>query len=220
MKCALPREAPPTPPQRTTPARKGARYGAGAGPPRRHRPHPGHTGRKTPAARPRGRAARGGTAPDTRRISQGIRATGTVPSPYPHTRAHSTRTAGLDSPQEEGSRRGESARPRTPLATGSPRTAGGEHLMAICAHECQPAVPAYDLPHPSPAAPTARTPATGNPHPSPCSLAQRHNNGRTRLPTQNTPLISDAGRSTRGHQGAGTQRRRRRPPTRGRGQGL
>ena len=44
--------------------------------------------------------------------------------------------------------------------------------------------------------------------------------GRTRGPTQKTPPISDAGRSTRGHQGAGTQRRHRRPPTRGRGHGL
>ena len=35
-----------------------------------HRPHPGHTGCGTPAARSRGRAAGGGTAPDTRRPSQ------------------------------------------------------------------------------------------------------------------------------------------------------
>ena len=58
------------PPQRATPARKGARCGAGAGSPRPHRPHPGHTGRGTLAARPRGRAAGKGTAPDTRRPSQ------------------------------------------------------------------------------------------------------------------------------------------------------
>ena len=55
----------PPPPQRATPARKGARCGAGAGSPRPHRPHPGHTGRGTLAARSRGRAAGGGTAPDT-----------------------------------------------------------------------------------------------------------------------------------------------------------
>ena len=65
-----PGDALPPPPQRATPARKGARYGAGAGSPGPHRPHPGHTGRGTPAARPRGRAAGGGTAPDTRRPSQ------------------------------------------------------------------------------------------------------------------------------------------------------
>ena len=87
-------------------------------------------------------------------------------------------------------------------------------------HQRRPAEPAYELPHPRPGAPTARTPAIGNPHPTPCSQAQRHNNGRIHGPTQNTPPISDAGRSTRGHQGAGTQRRRRRPPTRGRGHGL
>ena len=57
-------------PQRATLTRKGARCGAGAGSPRPHRPHPGHTGRRTLTARPRGRAAGGGTAPDTRRPSQ------------------------------------------------------------------------------------------------------------------------------------------------------
>ena len=66
----LPRGRPPPPPQRATPARRGARCGAGAGSPRPHRPHPGHTGRGTLAARSRGRAAGGGTAPDTRRPSQ------------------------------------------------------------------------------------------------------------------------------------------------------
>ena len=65
-----PGDALPPPPQRATPARKGARFGAGAGSPRPHRPHPGHTGRGTLAARSRGRAAGGGTAPDTRRPSQ------------------------------------------------------------------------------------------------------------------------------------------------------
>ena len=35
-----------------------------------YQPHPGHTGRGTSAARPRRRAAGGGTAPDTRRPSQ------------------------------------------------------------------------------------------------------------------------------------------------------
>ena len=63
-------DALPPPPRRETPARKGARRGAGAGSPRPHRPHPGHTGRGTLAASPGGRAAGGGTAPDTRRPSQ------------------------------------------------------------------------------------------------------------------------------------------------------
>ena len=65
-----PGDALPPPPQRATPARKGARCGAGAGSSRPHRPHPGHTGRGTLAARSRGRAAGGGTAHDTRRPSQ------------------------------------------------------------------------------------------------------------------------------------------------------
>ena len=60
----------PPPPQRATPTRKGSRCGARAGSPSPHRPHPGHTGRGTLAARSRGQAAGEGTAPDTRRPSQ------------------------------------------------------------------------------------------------------------------------------------------------------
>ena len=69
-KAPPPGDALPPPPQRATPARKGARWGAGAGSTRPHRPHPGHTGCGTLAARSRGRAAGRGTAPDTRRPSQ------------------------------------------------------------------------------------------------------------------------------------------------------
>ena len=50
-----PGDALPPPPQRATPARKGARCGDGAGSPRPHQPHPGHIGRGTPTARPWGR---------------------------------------------------------------------------------------------------------------------------------------------------------------------
>ena len=76
-----PGDALPPPPQRATPARKGARCGAGAGSPRPHRPHPGHVGHGTRAARSRGRAAGEGTAPDTRRPPQRWQASppGTVP---------------------------------------------------------------------------------------------------------------------------------------------
>ena len=110
----------PSPPQRATLARKGARFGAGAGSPCAHRLHPGHTGRRTPAARSRGRAAGGGTAPDTRRPSQQWQATppgdGPPPPPrhaaptgpagqgdsagppHPHTRSHSTWVADPNSP--------------------------------------------------------------------------------------------------------------------------
>ena len=95
------------PPQRATLARKGARCGARAGSPHPHRPHPGHTGSGTLAARSRGRATGGGTAPDTRRPSQrwqpppppgtaphhprgtqppqGMQAKGTVLGPHTHT---------------------------------------------------------------------------------------------------------------------------------------
>ena len=64
------------------PARKGASCEAGAGSPRPHRPHPGHTGRGILAARSRGRAAGGWTAPDTRRPSQRWQAT--TPGTAPH----------------------------------------------------------------------------------------------------------------------------------------
>ena len=75
MEGSSPGDALPPPPQRATPACKGARCGTGAGSPHPHRPHPEHTGRGTPAARPRGRAVGGGTAPDTRRPSQQWQAT-------------------------------------------------------------------------------------------------------------------------------------------------
>ena len=111
-KAPPPRDALPPFPQGATPARKGARCGDGAGSPRPHRRHPGHMGRGTPAARPRGRAAGGGTAPDTRRPSQrwkatqpgtaphhprgtqppqGMQAKGTVMGPHTHTSAPAAR---------------------------------------------------------------------------------------------------------------------------------
>ena len=84
-KAPPPGDALPPPPKRATPVRKGARCGAGAGSPRPHRPHPGHSGRGAPAARSRGRAAGGGTAPDTRRPSQRWQASppGDGPPPPP-----------------------------------------------------------------------------------------------------------------------------------------
>ena len=133
------------PPQRATPARKGARCGAGAGSTRPHRPHPGHTGRGTLAARSRGRAAGGGTAPDTRRPSQRWRAPppGT-PFRHPHSeqrrpaRAHAggpvlgshartdrtrdTRVAEPWPPAPEDRRPGEGQR----LTPGAPHN-GGRH---------------------------------------------------------------------------------------------
>ena len=86
MEGTPPGDAPLSPPQRATPAQKGARCGAGAGSARLHRPHPGHTGRGTPAARPRGRAVGGGIAPDTRRPSQRWQATPLGDGPPPSLR--------------------------------------------------------------------------------------------------------------------------------------
>ena len=140
-----PGDALPPHPQRATPARKGARCGAGAGSPSPHRPHPGHTGRGTLAARSRGRAAGGGTAPDTRRHSQRWKAPppGT-PFSHPHSeqrrpaRAHAvgpvlgphartdrtrdTRDAEPWLPAPEDRRPGEGQR----LTPGAPRN-GGKH---------------------------------------------------------------------------------------------
>ena len=77
-----PGDAFPPPPQRATAACKGARCGTGARSPRPHRPHPGHTGRGSLAARSRGQAAGGGTAPDSRRPSQRWQATPPATAPY------------------------------------------------------------------------------------------------------------------------------------------
>ena len=115
-----PGDALPPPPQRATPARKGAGCVAGAGSPRPHRQHPEYTGRGTLAARSRGQAAGGGIAPDTRRPSQRWQATppGDGPPspprhaaptghagqgdsagpPHPHTCAHSTWVADPNGP--------------------------------------------------------------------------------------------------------------------------
>ena len=131
------------PPQRATPARRGACCGTGAGSPRPHRPHPGHTGRGTLAAHSTGRAAGGGTAPDTRRPSQRWQAPprGT-PCRHPHSeqrqpaRAHAvgpvlgphartdrtrdTRVAEPWPPAQEDRRPGEGQR----LTAGAPRNGG------------------------------------------------------------------------------------------------
>ena len=101
-------------PQRATPARKGARCGAGAGSPSPQQRHPGQTGRGTPAAHPGGRAAGGGTAPDTRRPSQQWQATPPGDSPPPPPAAHS--------PPRACQPRGQCAGPHT--STAAP-TAGG-----------------------------------------------------------------------------------------------
>ena len=138
-----PRGRLPPPPPRATPACKGARCGAGAGSPRPHQPHPGHTGRGTLAARSRGRAAGGGTAPDTRRPSQrwqatppgtarhhprgtqppqGMQAKGTVLGPHGHTPAPTARAWRTRTARPVGGQSGEGQR----LTSDAPHN-GGRH---------------------------------------------------------------------------------------------
>ena len=138
-----PGDALPPFPQRATPARKGARCGAGAGFPRQHRPHPGHTGCGTLAAGSRGRAAGGRTAPDTRRPSQrwqatppgtaphhprgtqppwGMQAKGTVLGPRTHTPAPTARGWRTPTARPVGGQLGEGQR----LTSDAPHN-GGRH---------------------------------------------------------------------------------------------
>ena len=147
-------DALPPPPQRATPACKGARCGAGAGSPRPHRPHPGHTGRGTLAARSRGRAAGGGTAPDTRRPSQRWKApppgapfrhphseqrqpsrahaVGPVLGPHTHTdRTRDTRDAEPWLPAPEDGRPGEGQR----LTPGAPHNGGRPPPPGMAPHQ-------------------------------------------------------------------------------------
>ena len=130
------------PPQRATPPRKGARSGAGAGPPGPHRPHPEHKGRGTPAVRSRGQAAVGGSAPDTRRPSQrwqatppgdgprpprgkqppqGMQAKGTVLGPHTHTPAPTARGWRTPTARPVGGQSGEGQR----LTSDAPHNGGG-----------------------------------------------------------------------------------------------
>ena len=172
-----PGDALPPPPQRATPARKGARCGAGAGSTCPHRPHPGHTGCGTLAARSGGRAAGEGTAPDTRRPSQRWKAPppGDALPPPPQRatparkgtrcgagagsnaridRARDTRVAEpwLHAPEDERPGEGQRLTPDAPRNTGR-RPPGDAH------------------PPPPHRATHQRTnaPATGHPHPAPCS---------------------------------------------------
>ena len=99
------------PPQRATPACKGTRCGAGAGSPGPQQPHPGHTGRGAPAAPPKGRAAGGGTASDTRRPSQRWQANTPRDSPHTHTPAPAGRGWRTLTALPEGGQLGEGKHP-------------------------------------------------------------------------------------------------------------
>ena len=118
-------DALPPPPQRATPAGKGARCGAGAGFPCLHRPQPGHTGRRTPAARPRRRGAGVGTAPVTRRPSQQWRTTPPRTGPY-----HPRGTQSPQGMQARGTALGPHTHTPAPTArgwrTGTARPVGGQ----------------------------------------------------------------------------------------------
>ena len=148
-----PGDAPPPPPQRATPAHKGARCGAGAGSTRPHQPHPGSATRVsrvgTPAARSRGRAAGGGTAPDTKRPSQRWQATppGDAPPPPPRHAAptgHAGRGDSVWAPTPTHPRPQPARGWRTPTARpvggqscwGPPPTCCGRGCVGVGAQHC------------------------------------------------------------------------------------
>ena len=135
------------------PARKGARCGAGAGSPRPHRPHPGHTGRGTLAACSIGRAAGGGTAPDTRRPSQWWKA----PSPgtsfrRPHSkqrrpaRAHAVEPVLGPHARTDRTRDTRVAKPRPPAPDGG-RLGEGQRLTTDAPHNAGRPPPPGTAPH-------------------------------------------------------------------------
>ena len=150
---APPGDALPPPPQRAMPARKDANCRAGAGSPCLHQPHPRHTGRGTPATRSGGRAAGGGTAPDTRRPSPwwkapspgtpfrhphseqrrpaSAHAVGPVLGPRTHTdRTRDTRVAETRLPAPEDGRPGEGQR----LTPGAPHNSGRPPPLGTARH--------------------------------------------------------------------------------------
>ena len=153
MESTPPGDALPPPPQRATPARKGARCGACAGSPRPHRPHPGHTGRGTLAARSRGRVAGGGTAPDTRRPSQWWKAPppGT-PFRHPHSeqrrpaRAHAVGPVLGPHARTDRTRDTRVAKPRLPTPEDG-RPAGGHRLTPGAPHNGGRPPPQGTAPH-------------------------------------------------------------------------
>ena len=164
------------PPQRATPARKGARCGAGAGSARPHRLHLGHTGRGTLATRSRGQAAGGGTAPDTRRPSPWWKAfpPGT-PSHHPHreqslpTRAHAVGPVLDPHTRTDRTRDTRVAEPWLP-APEDGRPGEGQRLTPEAPHNGGRPPPPGDGPPPPPghAAPTGHVgqgDSVGPPHP-------------------------------------------------------
>ena len=138
-----PRGRPSATPTASNTAPKGAHCGAGAGSPRPHQPHQGHTGRGTPAARSRGWAAGGGqrltldaphnggrpppseTAPHNPRGTQppqGMQAKGTALGPHTHTLAPTARGWQNPTARPVGGQSGEGQR----LTSDAPNN-GGRH---------------------------------------------------------------------------------------------
>ena len=138
-----PGDALPPPPQGATPACNGARCGAGTGPPRPHRPHPRHTGRRTlPPAPEDGRPGEGqrltpdvphnggrppspGTAPRQPRGTQppqGMQAKGTMLDPHTHTSSPTARRWRTPTARPQGRQSGEGQR----LTSDAPHN-GGRH---------------------------------------------------------------------------------------------
>ena len=179
-----PGDALPPPPQRATPARKGPCCGAGAGSPRLHRPHPGHTGRGTLAARSRGRAAGEGTAPDTRRPSQWWKAP-PPGTPFGHlnseqrqpARAHTVGPVLGPNARTDQKRNTQVAEPWLP-APEDGRLGEGQCLTSDAPHNGGRPPPSETAPPPPPrhAAPTGHASqgdSVGPPHPHTCAHSMR-----------------------------------------------
>ena len=173
-----------------------------------HRHCPGHTGNGPWMPRPpQSWAAGRGTAPDTSRPSQQRQSTSTPPDEEtgcPPNKREARGGGGRLTPQRASERPAEPAEQCSTPARGA---------------NVQGPSPTPSHPHGtcSKTGPYRHRTATGGPDCIPCSQAQRYNNGGAHRPTQNAPLIPDAARGARGHQGAGTPRWRQGPPPRGRG---
>ena len=151
-----PRGQPRAPPRSTAPPRYAGR-GDSAGPPHPHTRAHGKHG-DGPTARPEGEQS-----------GQGERLTADAPHNGPRTRTPVPTALGQRAPTPPGRRAaGEGRAPGLGRPSQRDRHRR-EHLVPTRMHKRRPAEPAYELPRPRLASPTARAPATGNPHPTPCS---------------------------------------------------
>ena len=154
-----PRGRPPPPPRSAAPTGHASR-GDNAGPPHPHIRAHGKSG-DGPTARPEG-----GQSGDGERLTADAPHNGPrTRTPVPRARAQRPLTA----PRRRAAGGGRAPGLRRPSQRDRHGPRGGEYLVPTRTHESRPAEPAYELPQPRPAAPTARAPATGSPHPTPCS---------------------------------------------------